>query len=417
MTPHGPPSVRHPRIDVGQRPFIVIWEMTRACDLACKHCRAEAQPLHNPLELNTREARSLIDEIASFGPPPPLFVMTGGDPMKRPDLTELVAYAASRHLPVAFSPSATPLLTRGVITELKGAGLKALSLSVDGSCPEIHDAFRGIDGVFERTMAAWETARELGIKVQINTTVSRLNLFDLPRMAHIVRERGAIVWSGFMLVPVGRGTALEQLSADECEDVMNFLYDVGNAIPTKTTEGHHFRRVVLERTIMERRGIAPESTIRLGPTYRKLRAALEPWPSQGQERRSPMDINAGRGFVFVSHVGTVHPSGFMPIPAGNVRVQTLTEIYRQSPLFNDLRDTARLTGRCGVCEFAAVCGGSRSRAFATSGDPLGDDPLCAYTPGTFPYQADIAGCSTSAASRQARRSCTERFRAAIPAKA
>jgi AdoMet-dependent heme synthase len=375
---------------VGQRPFIVIWEMTRACDLACKHCRAESQPLRNPLELDTREARSLIDEIASFGAPPPLFVMTGGDPMKRPDLTELVAYAAARHLPVAFSPSATPLLTRDVITELKAAGLKALSLSVDGSCSKIHDAFRGIDGVFERTMAAWETARELGIKVQINTTVSRLNLFDLPRVAHMVRARGAMVWSAFMLVPVGRGAALEQLSADECEDVMNFLYDVGNAIPTKTTEGHHFRRVVLERTILERRGIAPESTLRLGPTYRMLRAALEPWPSQGQARRSPMDINAGRGFVFVSHVGTVHPSGFMPIPAGNVRVQTLTEIYRQSPLFNDLRDTARLTGRCGVCEFAVVCGGSRSRAFASSGDALGDDPLCAYTPGTFPYQADIA---------------------------
>jgi len=364
--------------------------MTRACDLACQHCRAEAQPLRNPLELNTREARSLIDEVASFGAPHPLFVMTGGDLLKRPDLTELVAYAAGRHLPVAFSPSATPLLTRGVITELKAAGLKALSLSVDGSGPEIHDAFRGIDGVFERTMAAWETAREFGIKVQINTTVSRLNLFDLPRMAHIVRERGAMVWSGFMLVPVGRGAALQQLCADECEDVMNFLYDVGNAIPAKTTEGHHFRRVVLQRTILERRGLAPESTLRLGPTYRTLRAALEPWPSQAHGRRSPMDINAGRGFVFVSHIGTVHPSGFMPIPAGNVRVQTLTEIYRQSPLFNDLRDTARLTGRCGVCEFAVVCGGSRSRAFAASGDPLGDDPLCAYTPGTFSYQADIA---------------------------
>lgn len=390
MTAHRPPSVRHPRIDVGRRPFIVIWEMTRACDLACQHCRAEARPLRNPLELNTREARALIDEIASFGAPPPLFVMTGGDPMKRPDLIELIAYAASRQLPVAFSPSATPLLTRGVIAELKAAGLKALSLSVDGSGPGIHDAFRGIDGVFERTMAAWETARELGIKVQINTTVSRLNLFDLPRIAHLVRARGAMVWSGFMLVPVGRGAALEQLSADECEDVMNFLYDVGNAIPTKTTEGHHFRRVVLERTILERRGIAPENVLRLGPTYRRLRAALEPWPARGRERRSPMDINAGRGFVFISHVGTVHPSGFMPIPAGNVRVQTLTRIYRESPLFNDLRDPARLTGRCGVCEFAAVCGGSRSRAFASGGDAFGDDPLCAYTPGAFPYQADIA---------------------------
>ena len=154
MTAHRPPSVRHPRIDVGRRPFIVIWEMTRACDLACQHCRAEARPLRNPLELNTREARALIDEIASFGAPPPLFVMTGGDPMKRPDLIELIAYAASRQLPVAFSPSATPLLTRGVIAELKAAGLKALSMSVDGSEPGIHDAFRGIDGVFERGAAA-----------------------------------------------------------------------------------------------------------------------------------------------------------------------------------------------------------------------------------------------------------------------
>ena len=169
--------------------------MTRACDLACAHCRAEAIPTRDPLELSTLEAQALIDEVAWLGPPPPLLVMTGGDPMKRPDLTELVAYAAGRHVPVAFSPSATPLLTRGVIAELKAAGLKALSLSVDGSCPQIHDAFRGIPGVFERTMAAWEAAREFEIKVQINTTVSRLNLFDLPRMAHIVRPSPWVTWN------------------------------------------------------------------------------------------------------------------------------------------------------------------------------------------------------------------------------
>lgn len=386
---HHARSVRRPRIDVAQRPFIVIWEMTRACDLACKHCRAEARPLRDPRELSTEEGRSLIDQIASFGAPPPLLVMTGGDPMKRADLAELVAHAASRHLPVAFSPSATPLLRRGVIAELKAAGLRALSLSVDGSCPEIHDAFRGIEGVFERTMAMWDAAREVGIKVQINTTISRLNLFDLPRIAHIVRERGAMLWSGFMLVPVGRGIALEQLSADECEDVMNFLYDVGRAIPTKSTEGHHFRRVVLQRAVLERRGVEPVCALGLGPTYLKLRAALEPWPAGGRERRSPMDINAGRGFVFISHVGTVHPSGFLPLAAGNIRFQTLSEIYRGSRLFNDLRDPARLTGRCRLCEFAGVCGGSRSRAFAASGDPLGDDPLCAYVPGSFPYQAEL----------------------------
>ncbi len=389
MPQHRASSVRHLKINVGERPFIVTWEMTRACDLGCAHCRAGVLPTRNPLELSTREAKSLIGEVATFGPPPPLFVMTGGDPMKRPDLTELVAYAAGHHIPVAFSPSTTPLLTRGMIAELKVAGLKAFSLSVDGSCSEIHDTFRGVAGVFERTIAAWDAAREFGIKVQINTTLLRLNLFDLPRMAHIVRDRGAMVWCVFMLVPIGRASSLEQLSADECEDVMHFLYDIGNAIPVKTTEGQHFRRVVLQRTILERRGVAPERVLRLGATYRRLRAALEPWPSVGRERRSPMDINAGRGLVFVSHTGAVYPSGYLPVPAGNIRIQTLAEIYRGSPLLQDLRDVARLGGRCGACEFAGVCGGSRSRAFATSGDPFGDDPLCAYTPGNFCFQADI----------------------------
>ena len=383
------PAIRHPKFDVAGRPFIVIWEVTRACDLVCAHCRAEAISTRHPAELTTAEGRTLINQIADFGQPWPLLVLTGGDPMKRPDLAELVAYASARRVPVAFSPSATPLLKPMVFRELQAAGLKAVSLSVDGATPAVHDAFRGVDGVFERTMALWDAALECGLKVQINTTVAQLNLRDLPAIARLLFERGAMTWSVFLLVPVGRGMALKQLSPQECEDVMNFVYDVGLSLPTKTTEGHHYKRVVLQRTVLKRLGIAPEQVLRLGATYYGLRAKLDAMPSGELSRRTPMDVNAGRGFVFVSHVGSVHPSGFFTASAGDVRLKTLNEIYRTSPLLNDLRDVALLHGRCGRCEFAPVCGGSRSRAFATTGDALAEDPLCSYQPHSFPYQAEL----------------------------
>lgn len=382
-------AIRRPSFDLNQRPFIVIWETTQSCDLACKHCRASANPNRHPEELSTDEARALMDQVAAFGKPYPLFIMTGGDPMKRSDLLELVSYGSELGLPVSLSPSATPLLTPSLIKELRRAGLVALSLSVDGSSPEIHDAFRGIDGVFARTLAAWEAARECGLKLQINTTVAKLNLFDLPRIAHLVHGYGAMTWSVFFLVPVGRGTVLEQISAEECEDAMNFLYDAGTVLRVKTTEGHHYKRVVLQRIAIERHGLRPEQVLKLGPTYRTLRDALEPWPAGPTERRTPIEVNAGRGFVFISHVGTVHPSGFLTAPAGALRDDCLTEIYRQSALLNDLRDRGKLEGRCGVCEFGRACGGSRSRAFAMTGNPLAEDPLCGYVPGSFRFADDI----------------------------
>jgi AdoMet-dependent heme synthase len=384
-------TIRHPKFNVSDRPFIVIWEVTRACDLVCAHCRAEAIPLRNPAELTTGEGRTLIDQIAAFGQPSPILVLTGGDPLKRPDLGDLVAYSNSRHVPVAFSPSATPLLTGEVLRELHAAGVKAISLSVDGASAPVHDAFRGIVGVFDRTLAAWDAALECGLKVQVNTTVAQLNLWDMPAIARMVLNRGALTWSVFFLVPVGRGTALEQISADQCEDIMNFVYDVGMAMPAKTTEGHHYKRVVVQRTVLQRLGVAPEQVLKLGPTYRRLCAELGPIPARDTTRRTPMDVNAGRGFVFVSHTGTVHPSGFLPVAAGDVRTAPLNEIYRSSALLRRLRDPALLGGRCGRCEFAPVCGGSRSRAFAVTGDVLAEDPLCAYEPMSFPYQAEIAG--------------------------
>jgi radical SAM protein len=384
-------------MDVGQRPFIVIWEVTRACDLACRHCRAEAISLRHPEELTTQEGRDLIDQVAAFGSPPPVFVLTGGDPMKRADLPDLVAYARQRRLPVALAPSATPLLSRSAIAALHDAGVKALSLSLDGASPMVHDAFRGIAGVFDRTLALWDAARACGLKVQINTTVTRSNLWDLPGIAHLVRDHGAMTWSVFFLVPVGRGAALPQISPAECEDVLHFLYDVGAAISVKTTEGHHYKRVVLVRALQERRGVHHEGLPSTGPVYDALREALEPWPAGASGRRSPMDVNAGRGFVFVSHIGTVHPSGFLPCSAGTVRRESLGRIYRESPLFRALRDPSQLRGRCGRCEFARVCGGSRSRAFAATGDPLAEDPLCAYHPGTFPYAQDLTELLRAAA--------------------
>lgn len=381
--------IRRPSFDLGLRPVIVIWEMTRACDLACAHCRACAMAERDPGELSTGESRALIDQVAAFGSPAPLFVMTGGDPVKRPDLLELVSYASSRGLPVSLSPSATPLLTPALVRELRSAGLVALSLSVDGASPEMHDGFRGIGGVLARTLAAWEAARDGGLKVQVNTTVAKLNMLDLPRIARLVLERGAMTWSVFFLVPVGRGIGLRQLSPEQCEDVMHFLYDAGKALRVKTTEGHHYKRVVLQRMALERRGIRPEEALNLGPIYRVLREALEPWPAGPAERRAPIEVNAGRGFAFISHLGTVHPSGFLAASAGSVRNAPLAEVYRRSRMFTELRDLAKLEGRCGACEFARMCGGSRSRAYAMTGNHLAEDPLCGYAPGSFPFRDDI----------------------------
>ncbi|MBX7467459.1 TIGR04053 family radical SAM/SPASM domain-containing protein [Streptomyces sp. MAG02] len=381
--------VRKPRHAVTERPFIVIWEATRACPLACLHCRAEAQPDRDPGELDGVDARRLMDQIAAFGKPSPLFVITGGDPFQRADLNDLVAYGTSLGLRVAVSPSGTPTLSRANLTAVRDAGAVALSLSLDGSTAERHDAFRGVDGVFDWTLDGWRTARELGLKVQINTTVTRAALSDLADIAALVRREGAMLWSGFILVPTGRGAGLDALTPDEIEDVLHFLYDCGSMIATKTTEGHHFRRVALQRAILARHGELPE----LGPLHRELtRRARELGFFEGAGRpvrRPPMDVSSGRGFVFVSHTGEVHPSGFLPVSAGNVKHHPLADIYRGSALFATLRDPALLRGKCGRCEFNTVCGGSRSRAYGLTGDVLAADPWCAYEPGSFPHRDDL----------------------------
>jgi AdoMet-dependent heme synthase len=312
----------------------------------------------------------------------------------------VVRYGAGLGLPVAVSPSGTPTLTAANLNAVREAGAKAVSLSLDGSSAAVHDDFRGVQGVFGWTLQAWRTARQLGLKVQINTTVTGHNLGDLADIAAVVHEQGAVLWSLFLLVPTGRGRLLPPLTQHEVEDVLNFAYDVGAVLPTKTTEAHHFRRVVIQRRILEEHGIDHERSLGLGSRYRQLRDRLHQLgldAGNRRIRRPPLDVNAGRGFVFISHIGDVHPSGFLPLIAGNVRQRPLTDIYRSSPLFIGLRDPDTLGGRCGECEFRVVCGGSRSRAFAVTGDPYAEEPWCAYQPGSFPFQQDLARFVSSAA--------------------
>lgn len=397
--------IRQLNYDLSQRPFMVIWETTQACDMACRHCRAEAQPEHHPKALSFEDGCRLLDQIADFGTPRPLVILTGGDPFKRSDIFALTQYASEKGLPVALSPSGTPLLNPTNLQAVKAAGCKAISLSLDGSCPAIHDVFRGVNGSFDWTVNGWKTAQSLGLKIQINTTVTRHNLYDLPKIFALVRDLGAMTWSVFFLVPTGRALTEDEISPADYEAVMNFLYDASKFIGLKTTEGHHFKRVVLQRSYLEKHNLPVKEYMQLNGTYDLLMEGLRAETAAMQTlelahghpggqmvdriKRTPLHVNAGDGFVFISLLGEVFPSGYLPVSGGNIRDTHLKTIYQDSTLFRSLRNKKELKGRCGACEFNTVCGGSRSRAYATTGDLLAEEPYCAYLPGSFPFVDEI----------------------------
>jgi AdoMet-dependent heme synthase len=345
-------------------PFIVIWETTRACALACMHCRAEAIPHRDPRELTSEEARRLIDAVRAFGTPPPLLVLTGGDPLRRPDIIDLVRYGVERGLSVSLTPSATGAATADRLRALRDAGLARLAVSLDGATPAVHDAFRGVLGSHRHTLRIIEQARALGLPLQINTTVCRRTVAELPALAKQVETWGVALWALFFLIPVGRAVADEGLSAAEIEDVLEWAADLSARVsfPIKTTEAPHYQRVLARRA-------------HPAPAGRVPRAAPD------GVGRAPRAVTDGNGFVFVDHLGNICPSGFLPLPAGNVRTGDLVQIYRDDPLFGALRDPDVLGGRCGVCEYRDRCGGSRARAYAATGDPLAEDPGCAWRPG------------------------------------
>jgi MoaA/NifB/PqqE/SkfB family radical SAM enzyme len=339
-------------------PQRIYWEVTRACDLACRHCRAEAEPCRAPGELDTAEAQRVIDQIAAVDAPPPHLIFTGGDPLKRPDLMELVAHAVAQGIPVSVSPAVTPLLTRENLRALRAAGVDAISLSLDGSDAARHDGLRGVPGTFDRTLVAMRDAVEAGLLVQVNTLVTSSTLPDLPAVDALVTALGAQRWSLFFLVTVGRGKELGQITPDECETLFAWVrrrsLRPGGPVVT-TTEAPHYRRVVLE----------------------DLRRAPPDAPPAGHGHGG---IRDGNGIMFISSSGDVCPSGFLPLVAGNVRASNPIDVYRFSPLFQSLRDPNGFAGKCGRCEYRYVCGGSRARAWADCGDPLGTDPLCGYEP-------------------------------------
>jgi AdoMet-dependent heme synthase len=353
-------------IDFNERPFIAIWEVTQACDLACVHCRASAQPDRDPFELSTDEGKHLIDQIAALKVP--VFVLTGGDPIKRPDLFDLIDHARSVGVRVSLTPSATPLLTKDIVIRLKEAGLARLAVSMDGASAATHDAVRGMSGSFARTLDAVRWANEIGLPVQINTTFSRRNIDEIDEIVALLESLKITLWSVFFLVPTGRGKLNDLLSAEEFESVFQKVYSLSKtaSFDIKTTEAQHYRRFVLQQRAAERRmGQGSDSV------HERSVDAIG---------RAPRGLNDGKGFLFISHKGDVFPSGFLPLPAGNIREQELAAIYRDSPLFRDLRDTSMLEGKCGSCEFKEICGGSRARAHALTGNPHAEEPCCSYVP-------------------------------------
>ena len=350
--------------DFDQAPFTIAWEVTRACAYACVHCRADAQHQRDPRELSTQEAKALVDRFAAFGNHP-ILVFTGGDPMMRPDLFEIIAYATQSGLRCSLTPTATTLPTKERLEKARQAGIRRIALSLDAPRAEVHDNFRQVPGSWQRTMQILHRAQETGLSVQVNTTVARHNVDILEEMVPFIKEVGAVQWSVFFLVPTGRAMAGQMISAEQHEEVFNWLYDLSQTAPfdIKSTAAPMYRRVAIER----KRAQAGEKPVTFQGAGFQYADGLNR-PTKG--------VNDGNGFLFISHLGEIQPSGFLPITAGNVRTDDVVEVYRHAPLFTDLRDYSRLKGVCGTCTYKDVCGGQRGRAFALTGDYMESDPAC-----------------------------------------
>jgi radical SAM protein len=351
--------------DFDQAPFTIAWEVTRACAYACVHCRADAQHRRDPRELNTEQALRLIDRLADFGNNP-ILIFTGGDPMMRKDLFELIAHAAARGLRCSLTPTATALPTRERLEQARQAGIRRVALSLDAPRAAIHDDFRRVPGSWQRTMDILRRAQEAGLSVQVNTTVAKHNVDILPEMTPFIQEVGAVQWSVFFLVPTGRAQAENMISAEQHERVFHWLYDLSQSAPfdIKATAAPMYRRVAIERKRAEQGQSAAVTFQGAGFQY-----------ADGLDRPT-RGVNDGNGFLFISHIGEIQPSGFLPVTAGNVLYDDVVEVYRHAPLFTDLRNPDKLKGVCGTCAYRDVCGGQRGRAYGVTGDILASDPAC-----------------------------------------
>ncbi|MBD5539353.1 MAG: heme b synthase [Desulfovibrio sp.] len=368
--PQGHPGAAHPGGAPGQPPRVledgspacrlIAWEVTRSCNLACRHCRAEAHPEPYPGELTTAEAKALIDTFPEVGDP--IVIFTGGDPMMRPDVYELVSHARGLGLNCAFAPNGT-LITPENAARLREAGVSRCSISIDGADAASHDAFRGVPGAFEASLRGIEYLKAAGLPFQINTTVTRGNLANFKRIFELCERLGASAWHIFLLVPMGRaaGLADEVITAEEYEDVLHWLYEFrkGTSMHLKATCAPHYYRIMRQRAHAEGKSVTPETF--------------------GMDAMTRGCLG-GTGFCFISHVGQVQPCGYLELDCGNVRKTPFPKIWRESRYFQEFRDQAAYEGKCGVCEYHRVCGGCRARAQSMSGNHLGEEPLCSYVP-------------------------------------
>jgi AdoMet-dependent heme synthase len=358
-TDSGP--ARHQLRDYAQTPMNVYWEMTQACGLACRHCRAEAMPEPHPEELTLEEGLEFVRQIPEFGTPLPQLILTGGDPLIRKNLFTFIDEARRLGIGVSITPAATPALTRAVLAQLKNHGVEGVGLSLDGSTAERHDSIRGVAGTFDRTMSAMDWIGELELPLQVNTLVSAETASDLPAIYELLKNYRVARWSLFFLISVGRGKVLQPLNADQAEKLMEWVYEISNSAPfvVATTEAPSYRRVAIQR--MRSEGLT-------GEAIKRSKAARG------------FGIRDGNGIVFVSSTGDICPAGFLPQVTGNVRSDRLANVYRRAPLFQALHEPSSFKGRCGACEYHALCGGSRARAYQATGDSLASDPLCEFIP-------------------------------------
>ena len=339
---------------------LVAWEITRNCNLDCMHCRASATKGPYTGELDTRASLRLLDQIAEVGNP--IVILTGGEPLLRPDLFEIARYGTGKGLRMVMAPNGT-LMTEAIAGKIKEAGIQRISISLDGASRQVHDRFRGVDGAFDGALQGIRLAREAGIEFQVNTTITKANLEEIPKIMGLAEKLGAVAHHIFLLVPTGRGKYIldQAISAEEYEETLNWFYDQREktSLQLKATCAPHYYRILRQRARKENKQV----TFQTHGMDAVTRGCL-----------------AGTGFCFISHVGIVQTCGFLNINCGDVTRDSFAGIWNNSNVFISLRNFGNLKGKCGECEFKAVCGGCRARAFEATGDYLAEEPLCAYQP-------------------------------------
>lgn len=357
------------------KPLLIFWETTKACDLSCKHCRASAMTEPLPDEMNLSQSMDFVRSLTEFGKPYPVLIVTGGNMLMKTGIEKILELAKELEIPTSVSPSATHLLSEETFQMLDKRGVVSMSLSLDGSDPETHDWLRGFSGTFDDTIGLIKQAVSSNLTLQINTAVIQRNVMQLPRILKLLLENAVKTWEVFFLIKTGRGMDREDLSPFEYEEVNQWLAFASRyGVRIRTVESPIFRRIVSQNA---------EGTVYSGgELYSKLVRETKELLGEPKEQLKSHVVGTrdGKGIVFVAHNGDVTPSGFLPVVVDNIKKRTLSKIYRENDVFKKLRDVSNFKGKCGVCRYNDLCGGSRARAYSYSGDMFAEDPSCIFEP-------------------------------------